>query len=611
MASQISPGTEAPRLQPTSAFRNVLILVVTAVVLATLVFVLLVPHVRQRLVVIKKGTMADMTKMAVGVLAHYDRMAAEGRMTMAEAQQAAIEHLRGIRFGADRQGYFWINDQRPRLLMHPHRTDLEGRDVSALTDEDGQRMVSDSVDAVAGPQAAGFIAYRWQRPHNTGPALPKISHVRLYPSWGWIVGGGAYLQDIHLEIAGLKTRLVAGGLVVTVVVGLIVALLTRDAVKIDHSRRQVWKMLRENEQKYRNLVENASDAIFVTQDGVIKFPNRRMIEVSGYDARALAGLSFVDLIHPDDRSLIATRHQKRLGGEPVSDTVSFRGYNRDGRLIWLELNAVTVEWEGRPAVLNFLRDVSERKRLEAEIQQAQRLESLATLSGGVAHEFNNLLMGIMGNTALMRLDLDTGHPHWKRLDDIEHSVHSGAELTKQLLGFARGARFTLQPSDLNQVVKDALSIFKDLHREVAVECRLQANLWPVVMDRGQIGDVLRRLLTNAEESMPDGGKIVVVTENTLMKEDQFRPGELRPGRYARVTVRDSGIGMDETTQGRVFEPFFTTRRMGNGVGLGLAAAYGIVRGHEGLITVASREGAGATFEVYLPAADEHATVEPI
>lgn len=735
MTRQASRDDHEPQLRPTSAFRNILILVVTTAGLAALVFVLLVPHVRQRLVAVKKGALADMTAMATGILAHYDGLVAAGRMTLAEAQQAAIAHLREIRFATDNRGYFWINDQSPRLLMHPHRTDLEGRDVGALADEDGRRLVADGVAAASGPEGAGFIAYRWPVAPDAAVALPKISHVRLYSPWGWIVGCGAHLQDIDREIAGLKARLALGGLAVMAAVGLIVALLTWEAVKTERSRRQAWRMLRkrqeeqrailessphsivvydlegrvvyvnpafsrtfgwsaeevqgkriefvpeserektmagveqayaegyvtlesrrltrdgrlrhvhisaaafrdetgaavgqvvnlvditdrrtaeealrESEQKYRNLVENASDAIFVTQDGVIKFPNRRMIEVSGYDAQALSHLSFVDLIHPDDRQLIAMRHQKRLKGEPVTDTISFRGYNRTGRLMWLELNAVTVDWEGRPAVLNFLRDVTDRKRLESEIQQAQRLESLATLAGGVAHEFNNLLMGIMGNTALMRLDLNKDHPYWKRLDDIEQSIHSGSELTKQLLGFARGARFTLQPSDLNQVVKDAVSIFKETHREAGVECRLQADLWPVVMDRGQIGDVLRNLLANAGESMLDGGRIAVVTDNAIIKEDLPHPRDLAPGRYARVTVSDSGIGMDEITRGRVFEPFFTTRRMGNGAGLGLAAAYGIVRGHGGLITVASRQGAGATFEVYLPAADEHAAVEPI
>jgi PAS domain S-box-containing protein len=735
MTSQISLGAQEPQLRPTSAFRNVLILVVTTVALATLVFVLLVPHVRQRLIAVKKGALADLTEMAVGILAHYDRLAAEGQMTMAEAQQAALAHLRGIRFGTENQGYFWINDRSPRLLMHPHRTELEGRDVGELTDADGQRIFADGVAAAAGPEGAGFITYRWPVPQDAAPALPKISHMRLYPPWGWIVGGGAYLQDIDRQIAGLKTRLALGGLAVTVVVGLIVALLTWEAVKTERSRRSAWSMLRkrqeehravlessphpivvydlkgravyvnpafsrtfgwsaeevlgqridfvpederektlagvarayaegyatlesrrltrdgrqlhvhvsaaafrdetgaavgqvvnivditdrreaeealrESEQKYRNLVENASDAIFVTQDGVIKFPNRRMIEVSGYDARALASLSFVDLIHPDDRPLIAARHQKRLQGEPVPDTVSFRGYDRAGRLMWLELNAVTVEWEGRPAVLNFLRDVSERKRLETEIQQAQRLESLATLAGGVAHEFNNLLMGIMGNTALMRLDLNTAHPHWKRLEDIEHNVYNGAELTKQLLGFARGARFTLEPSDLNRVVQDAVSLFRERHREARLDCRLQADLWPVVMDCGQIGDVLRNLLANAQESMPDGGNVVVATANVTLCADEAGPRELAPGRYARVAVSDTGIGMDEATRGRVFEPFFTTRHMGNGAGLGLAAAYGTVRGHGGLLTVTSQQGAGATFEVYLPAGDPARVIEPV
>lgn len=733
MTNHLSLSSEAPHLRPTSAFRNVLILVVTTALLATLVFVLLVPHVRQRLIAVKKGALADLTGMAVGILAHYDRLAAEGRITLAEAQQAAIAHLRVIRFGSENLGYFWINDQRPRLLMHPYRPEMEGRDVGELTDADGRRIFADGVAAAAVPEGAGFIAYRWPKPQDAAAALPKIAHLRLYAPWGWIVGCGAYLQDIDGQIAGLKTRLALGGLAVTAVVGLIVALLTWEALKTERSRREAWGMLRkrqeehravlessphpivvydlqgrsvyvnaafsrtfgwsaeevlgqridfvpeeerektmagvkrayaegyatlesrrmtrdgrqlhvhvsaaafrdetgaavgqvvnlvdisarreaeealrESEQKYRNLVENASDAIFVTQDGVIKFPNRRMIDVSGYDARTLASLSFVDLIHPDDRPLIAARHQRRLQGEPVNDTVSFRGYDRAGRMMWLELNAVTVEWEGRPAVLNFLRDVSERKRLESEIQQAQRLESLATLAGGVAHEFNNLLMGIMGNTALMRLDLDAAHPHWKRLEDIEHNVHNGAELTKRLLGFARGARFTLAPSDLNRVVQEAVSLFKERYREARLDCRLQADLWPVVMDCGQIGDVLRNLLTNAQESMPEGGNVLVATANVTIGADAAGPRELSPGRYVRVAVSDTGIGMDEAVRGRVFEPFFTTRRMGNGAGLGLAAAYGIVRGHGGLLTVASQQGAGATFEVYLPAEEQARVIE--
>jgi|GEM_PF-1357342 len=735
MTNHLSLSSDEPGLRPTTAFRNVLILLVTTAILATLVFVLLVPYVRGRLVAVKKATLADMTAMAVGIVARYDRLAAEGRMTVAEAQKAAIAHLRGIRFDTDNRGYFWVNDRGPRVLMHPHRTDLEGRDVGQLTDEDGKRLFADGVAAASGPEGAGFIAYRWPAPRETAPALPKVSHVRLYRPWGWIVGCGAYLHDIENEIRDLKTHLVIGCLAVSAVVGLIVALLTWEAVKVERSRQEGWKMLRkrqeehravlessphsivvydlqgravyvnpafsrtfgwsaaevlgrridfvpederektlagveqayaegyaalesrrltrdgrlryvhvsaaafrdetgaavgqvvnlvditdrraaeealrESEQKYRNLVENASDAIFITQDGVIKFPNRRMIEVSGYDAEALASLSFVDLIHPDDRPLIAMRHEKRMRGEPVSDTISFRGYNRTGRLMWLELNAVTVEWEGRPAGLNFLRDITERKRLEVEIQQAQRLESLATLAGGVAHEFNNLLMGIMGNTALMRLDLDTAHPHWKRLDDIEGSVQSGAALTKQLLGFARGGRFARRSSDLNQVVQGAVSIFRETQRDVKFDCRLQADLWPVVMDCGRIGEVLRNLLTNACDSTPEGGRIVVVTDNATIKADQPRPRDLAPGRYARVTVNDTGSGMDEATRGRIFEPFFTSRRMGNGAGLGLAVAYGIVRSHDGLITVTSRQGAGATFAVYLPAADESATVEPI
>ena len=863
---QKAPVAPLPSLQspePVFKFRSPLGIVVplalTMGALAVLLFHMLVPYVEARFVAFKKCSLRELTQVAVGVLAHYAEMADGGRIPLAEARRAAIEHLRQIRFGNDGKDYFWINDRTPRIIMHPYRPELEDSDVSQFADPGGKRLFMDAVQAVAGPDGAGFIDYTWQWQDNADRRLPKISHVRLFRPWGWIVGTGLYIDDVRQEVRDLSVRLIYGGLAAMAGVGLLAALMIWQGIRAERSRREAWlalhkrgeeqravlesapqpvvvydrqgtaryinpaftrifgwtpgevmgqridfvpdserektletigqayaqgsaaletrrftrdgrtlavqisaaifndisgtpigmvvnlmditaqkqteaallasqeifqtigntardaivmiddadritywnragetllgyseaealgqemhrlvaperfqpdfrkyfphfrqsgtgsvvgrtvelsarhkqghevpielsiasvrfkdrwhavgilrdiadrkqaeMALRDSEDKYRRLVENASDAIFVTQDGVIKFPNRRMLETSGYDEQFLKEVRFIDLIHPDYRPLIAENHAKRLQGKPVDAAITFQGYNRQGDLLWLELNAITVEWEGRPAVLNFMRDITEKKRLEAEIQQAHRLESLGTLAGGIAHDFNNLLMGILGNTALLLAEIEPAHPHHQRLKDIDQLVRSGAELTGQLLGFARGGKYEVRPTDLNQVVGKNVELFGRTHKEVTIQNRFQPDLWPVEIDRGQIGQVLINLLVNAWQAMPGGGELTVATANVELNRGDVAPYDIAAGRFVRVTVADTGIGMDDATRQRIFEPFFTTRQMRRGTGLGLASAYGIIRNHGGIITVTSQKGVGSTFEIYLPASDKPA-----
>jgi PAS domain S-box-containing protein len=202
--------------------------------------------------------------------------------------------------------------------------------------------------------------------------------------------------------------------------------------------KQADEALRESEEKYRILIENANDAIFIVQDDRVKFPNPRAQEMTPYSGEELAKISFSDLIHPEDREMVLENHEKRLKGEELPGTYSFRVINRADEVLWVQLNTIFIMWEGRPATLKFMRDITSQKRLEAQFQHAQRMEAVGTLAGGIAHDVNNLLMGIQGHASLMHLDIDPGHPHYERLNNVEQSVKRGAELTSQLLGFARG-----------------------------------------------------------------------------------------------------------------------------------------------------------------------------
>lgn len=254
-------------------------------------------------------------------------------------------------------------------------------------------------------------------------------------------------------------------------------------------------------------------------------------------------------------------------------------------------------------------DITQQKKLENQFQQAQKMEAIGTLAGGIAHDFNNLLMGIQGNISLALLDIDSGHPHYGRLKSIEQHVQSGAELTGQLLGFARGGKYEVKPTDINDLIRRTSRMFGRTKKEINIHRKYQKDIWTVEVDQGQIEQTLLNLYVNAWQAMPGGGNLYLQTENITLDEDYVKPYHVEPGSYVKVSVMDTGTGMDEETTKRVFDPFFTTREMDKGTGLGLASAYGIIRNHNGIINVYSEEGVGTTFNIYLPVSQKEITEE--
>ena len=259
---------------------------------------------------------------------------------------------------------------------------------------------------------------------------------------------------------------------------------------------------------------------------------------------------------------------------------------------------------------NIGRDVTSRKKMEEEqealreqLSQARKMEAIGTLAGGVAHDFNNLLMGIQGYASLMLLDTDPGHSHFPQLKAIESHVKSGADLTRQLLRYARGGRYEVKPVNLNEIVGKSAEMFGRTKKEIIMKQELAEDLWIVDADHGQMEQVLLNLFVNAGHAMPGGGEIYIRTKNVVLETSHVRSLDIKPGPYVKLTVKDTGVGMDEITRERLFEPFFTTKEMGvvRGTGLGLASVYGIIKGHKGAINVQSERGEGATFNIYLPA----------
>jgi len=371
-----------------------------------------------------------------------------------------------------------------------------------------------------------------------------------------------------------------------------------------NDQKKAEAALRLSEEKYRLLVENANDAIFILQDGQIKFSNHKARKIAENLGIELKHDPYVNYIHPDDRDMITDRYRRRIKGETPPNNYAFRLVGKDGREIWAENNSVKVDWKGQPATLNFLRDITLQRKLEHQLQLSQKMEAVGTLAGGIAHDFNNLLMGIQGRTSLMLMETERAHPFYEHLKETESYVMRAAQLTKQLLGFARGGKYEVKPTDLNELVRQSINMFGRTKKEISIKVKYQDHLYTVEVDRSQIDQVLLNIYVNAWQAMPEGGILYVQTNNVELDENFASAYGARPGKYAAIAVTDTGIGMDEQIAKRVFDPFFTTKQKDRGTGLGLASGYGIIKNHDGIITVESQKGQGATFSVYLPASEK-------
>ena len=372
------------------------------------------------------------------------------------------------------------------------------------------------------------------------------------------------------------------------------------------ARRHLEAAVRESEEKYRLLVENANEAIFILQDDQIKFTNPKAEEILNRLSIQPSGAALAKCIHPNERDRVIEWYQRRLEGKELPYSLMFRLEGAHSASIWVELNSILIKLNGEAATLNFIRDVTLQKKLEEQFYQSQKMESIRTLAGGIAHDFNNLLMGIQGNVSVMNLETEGGGPLQESLQSIERCVQSGSQLTNQLLAFARGGKYIVKPCNLNSIVNKASEIFGRTKREVNIHRVFARDVWSVEVDSGQIEQVLMNLFVNAWQAMPDGGDLFVEVENIELDEHytRIKPYNIRSGRYVKLSVTDTGVGMDAETRKRIFEPFFSTKEKGMGTGLGLASAYGIIKNHGGFINCYSEIGHGTTFNIYFPESDK-------
>ncbi|MDP2157152.1 MAG: ATP-binding protein [Nitrospirota bacterium] len=363
------------------------------------------------------------------------------------------------------------------------------------------------------------------------------------------------------------------------------------------------KELAISEQKYRGLFDNASDGVAVyDSSGIIINVNKKFCEQHEFPVDALIGTNIGVFDAGKDDTEKEVRIKRIVGGESL--IYEARHVRRDGETVLFEISAKALNIDGHIYIQAFHRDISDKKRLQEQLFQSQKMDSIGMLAGGLAHDFNNVIAAIIGHIELLsehdNLDADARH----RLAIIESSSRRASKMISKLLKFARKGAIDIQPVDLNSVVRDTYELISKTLSGKKAEVRLELNeTIPALMgDANQIEQVIMNLMVNAGDAMPSGGIVTVKTAaRELGREASFIHPLLAPGLYVILTVSDTGIGIPEDIRDRIFDPFFTTKVQGKGTGLGLAMVYGIVKEHKGVITVESQSGKGTAFNVFIPA----------
>jgi len=374
-------------------------------------------------------------------------------------------------------------------------------------------------------------------------------------------------------------------------------------------RKLAENALRQSEERYRSLVENTLDGYFICEipSGRVIFVNQRGCDLFGYTMEEALNLSLWDTIAPEDHVILKERFKKKMEKQSIAQqSITYTGKRKDGSRFRAQVATSVVMFQGKAALQGVFKDITQQERLERQLQQAQKMEAIGTLAGGIAHDFNNLLQAILGYTQILIIGKKENDPELSKLEQIEKSAMRASELTQQLLTFSRKVESKLRPVDLNLEVKQVQKLLKrTIPKMINIELHLEEDLHVVKADPAQVEQIMMNLAVNARDAMPEGGHLVIETENVFLDEQYCKTNAgAVPGQYVCLSITDTGHGMDRETLDHIFEPFYTTKEVGKGTGLGLSMVYGIVKSHRGYIMCYSEPGTGTTFKIYLPAVEK-------
>ena len=500
------------------------------------------------------------------------------------------------------------SEERFRLLVK------HSNDIFVIIDETGREtFLSESVERFTGftvDEILGSNGFNYIHPDDAAHMVETLSWLQSNPG----KSRRAEYRHIHKNGSWVRMEAIGTNLLNDPRINGIV-LNVRDVT----DRKQAEEALRESERRFRELFENIKDIIYTHDiEGRFTSVNPALCKAFGYKQDELIGRRASDFMKPELASAFESEYLEQLKNKGFQEGITAY-FNKRGEKIHIEYKSSLIKPNnGEPYITGVGRDVTERiqsarklKKIQQQLQQSRKMEAVGTLAGGIAHDFNNLLQAINGYTQLLILEQNEKNKDYEKLEQIQKAGERAAQLVRQLLLFSRKVETEHQPIDLNNEIDQARQILeRTIPKMVEIKIRPESRLWSINADPVQIEQILLNLGKNASDAMPDGGNLVIETENVVLNEE-FADNNLgaRPGRYVLLTVSDTGLGMDKETVEHIFEPFFSTKEIGKGTGLGLASVYGIVKSHGGYINCYSEVGQGTTFKIYFPAVEQTKAVE--
>ena len=384
--------------------------------------------------------------------------------------------------------------------------------------------------------------------------------------------------------------------------------------KLEAENRKITFKLQTTQKKYSDMINNSPDLFFMLdQNGCFTFVNKTFENMLGYSLKSVQGKHLRDLVHEDDREKIhfflndrRSQNSRRISlGTEIRMKCQDENIFQD-HMIDVEIKKSSVSFchdngknEHSYELCIVGRDISYRKQFEEQLIYTQKMEAVGVLAGGVAHDFNNLLMNIQGQASIMKMGFKSEDPCYEKLSSIERHINRGSNIAAQLLNFAKGGHYDIKPANMNYVIKDMMELFSISRKNIRIHMDLDKKLWLAAVDICQMEQVFMNLFINAHHAMPDGGDLFIKSENIELNRDQADRINRSSGKYVKLTVRDTGCGIEKRLQKKIFDPFFTTKKRSEGTGLGLASVYGIIKKHNGVIQVDSEPGQGSKFTIYL------------
>ncbi|MCK5164526.1 MAG: response regulator [Desulfobacula sp.] len=359
-----------------------------------------------------------------------------------------------------------------------------------------------------------------------------------------------------------------------------------------------------DKEKFRLILEHADEGILIVQKLKFRYANKRVYELMGLSQDSGVSNNLLDYIYPDDLDIVLDSYEKTMLSNDKESSFKVRLLKKDKSILWVFIRSVPIVWDDEPANLSFIRDITQQKMMEQDLQQAQRMEAIGALSGGIAHDFNNILTTIIGTAEVVLMDCPQDHPGKDEFEQIQESGYRARDLVRQILTISRENVKDVQPLYLSPIIKEALKLLRStLPKNIKIIEKIDKQLDVVKADSIQMYQVFMNLCTNAKHALEksDSPCLEVNLKNvTLPFSDKKASNDLKPGSYIELSVRDNGAGIDPDIHHKIFKPYFTTKDKNAGVGLGLATTLGIVRQSGGHIFFESAPGKGSCFTVYLP-----------